>query len=248
MERAVLAAGSIEAENSRLTFVEGIKSGIPIAAGYIPIGIAFGLLAKSAGVPNHITILMSLAVYAGASQFIGANLMAAGTAPWEIVMTTFIINLRHMLMSASISRRIEEGTHKLWMPVLAFGITDETFSVASFRKEAELSPKFILGLNILAYASWNVGTWIGIFMARGLPEMLKTSMGIALYAMFIGLLVPSLRRSRPVLVISIMAVAVHSVLHWVPLFAGLSAGWGIIITTLAAAAAGAAIFPGGEAE
>lgn len=191
---------------------------------------------------------MSLAVYAGASQFIGANLMASAAASWEIVLTAFIINLRHLLMSASISRRIEGSASRGWMPLLAFGITDETFSVASFRKEAELSPKFVLGVNILAYASWNLGTWIGIFMARGLPEILKTSMGIALYAMFIGLLVPSLKRSRPVLVISLMAVAVHSVLHWVPLFAGLSAGWGIIITTLAAAAAGAAIFPGGEAE
>lgn len=248
MERAILTAGNSGTASSGLTFTEGIKSGIPIAAGYIPIGIAFGLLAKSAGIPNHITILMSLAVYAGASQFIGANLMASAVASWEIVLTTFIINLRHLLMSASISRRIERNASRAWMPFLAFGITDETFSVASFRKEADLSPRFILGLNLLAYASWNFGTWIGIFLARGLPELVKTSMGIALYAMFIGLLVPSLRKSRPVLVISLIAVAVHSVLHWVPLFAVLSAGWGIIIATLAAATAGAALFPGGEAE
>ncbi|MFZ5634603.1 MAG: AzlC family ABC transporter permease [Bacillota bacterium] len=231
-----------------LTFTGGLKAGVPIAVGYIPIAIAFGLLAKSAGIPNHITILMSLAVFAGASQFVGVNLMASGVAPWEIVMTTFIINLRHLLMSASISRRIDPGAWKKLMPVLAFGITDETFSVASFRKEQQISPEFVLGLNLLAFSAWNVGTWAGIFLAAGLPELVKSSMGIALYAMFIGLLAPALKKSGPVLVIAALAVAVHSILYWVPLFSGLSTGWKIIIATIAAAAAGAAIFPKGVGE
>lgn len=234
-----------ELSSSGLTFADGMRAGIPIAAGYIPIAVAFGLLAKSAGIPNHIAILMSLAVFAGASQFIGANMMAAGVTPWEIVLTTFIINLRHMLMSASLSGRIEKNAPGALLPALAFGITDETFSVASFRKELALSPQFILGLNLLAFASWNAGTWAGIFLARGLPDLVRDSMGIALYAMFIGLLVPSLKTSRPVLAVFLLAVAIHSVLYWSPLIPGLSMGWGIIITTLAAAAAGAAIFPGG---
>lgn len=228
-----------------LTLVEGLKAGIPIAVGYVPIAIAFGLLAKSADIPNHITILMSLVIFAGASQFVGVTLIASGVTAWEIVLTTFIINLRHLLMSASLSRRIEKSRQPGLMPLLAFGITDETFSVASFRKEPLISPQFVLALNFLAFFAWNIGTWIGIFLAGGLPGIIKDSMGIALYAMFIGLLVPSLKNSRPVLVVSLVALAAHSLLDWVPLFSGLSAGWGIIISTLAGAAAGAFIFPGG---
>lgn len=231
-----------------LTFTAGLKAGIPIAVGYIPIAIAFGLLAKSAGIPNYISLLMSLAIFAGASQFVGVNLIALGANPWEIIMTTFILNLRHFLMTAAISQRIEPGTSKKWMALLAFGITDETFSVASLRREQKFSPKFVFGLNLIAFSAWNAGTWIGVFLATGIPESLKTSMGIALYAMFIGLLVPSLKKSRPVFKIALLAVAVNSLLHWAPVFNNLSTGWGIIISTVFASFIGAIIFPKGVAS
>ncbi|MFZ5652728.1 MAG: AzlC family ABC transporter permease [Bacillota bacterium] len=243
---AEISAGEHQPE-APLKFADGLRAGIPIAVGYVPIAIAFGLLAKSAEIPNYITILMSLVVFAGASQFVGVTMMASGVTPWEIVLTTFIVNLRHLLMSASISRRIEQGRLRRWMPALAFGITDETFSVASFRKEPLLSPQFVMALNFLAFAAWNAGTWAGIFLAGELPAVIRDSMGIALYAMFIGLLVPSLRDSKPVLAVSLVAVGVHSIIGWIPFFSGLSAGWGIIISTLAAAMAGAVIFTG-EAE
>ena len=87
-------------------FAAGMKAGLPIAIGYLPIAITFGLLAKSAGLPNVISALMSFAVYAGASQFIAVQLFSLGTLPWEIILTTFIINLRHLLMSAAISQRL----------------------------------------------------------------------------------------------------------------------------------------------
>lgn len=228
-----------------LSFTDGVKAGIPIAVGYIPIAIAFGLLAKAAGIPNHISVLMSFFIFAGASQFVGVNLLLLGALHWEIVMTTFILNLRHFLMSASLSQRVQPGTSKKWLSFISFGITDETFSVASLRKEQHLTPKFILGLNLIAFGAWNVGTWAGVFLATGLPESLKASMGIALYAMFIGLLIPTLRKSPPVLVISLLAVAIHSILHWMPLFAGISTGWSIIISTIIAAAAGALLYPKG---
>ena len=230
------------------TFSDGFKAGIPIALGYIPIAIAFGLLAKSAGIPDYISVMMSFFIFAGASQFVGVNLITLGAIHWEIIITTFILNSRHFLMSASISRRIEQNRSKKYLPVLAFGITDETFTVASLRKEPKLSPKFILGLNLIAFSAWNIGTWIGIFLAADLPEILKVSMGIALYAMFIGLLIPALKKSHPALLISFIAIGVHSLLHWVSLFEGLSSGVSIIIATIIAASAGAVIFPKGVSK
>jgi 4-azaleucine resistance transporter AzlC len=227
-----------------LSFREGIKVGIPIAVGYIPIAIAFGLLAKSAGIPNSISILMSLVIFAGASQFVGVNLLTLGVAPWEIVMTTFILNLRHFLMSASLSQRIEEGASKKYLALLSFGITDETFSVASLREEDKLSPGFIFGLNLTAFTAWNIGTWIGVFLATGLPESIKTSMGIALYAMFIGLWVPSLK-SRPILTVSLLSIMFSLMLSYIPLFDGLSTGWCIIISTIISSIIGTILFPQG---
>jgi 4-azaleucine resistance transporter AzlC len=227
-----------------LSFKEGVKVGIPIAVGYIPIAVAFGLLAKSADIPNSISLLMSLVIFAGASQFVGVNLLALGIAPWEIVMTTFILNLRHFLMSASLSQRIEEGTSKKYLALLSFGITDETFSIASLRNEDKLSPGFILGLNLTAFSAWNAGTWIGVFLATGLPESIKTSMGIALYAMFIGLLVPSLK-SRPVLTVSLLSIMFNLLLNYIPLFDNLSTGWCIIISTIISSIIGTILFPQG---
>ncbi|MBN6188309.1 AzlC family ABC transporter permease [Aneurinibacillus sp. BA2021] len=224
------------------TWTDGVRAGIPIAIGYIPIAIAFGLLAKSSGIPNYVSILMSLFVFAGASQFVGVNLLALGTAYGEIILTTFILNLRHFLMSAALSQRLD-AMPRTWGALLSFGVTDESFTVAALRKERKLTKEFLLGLNLTGFAAWNVGTWIGVFLAAGLPPMLQASMGIALYAMFIGLLIPSVRTSRAVCVVALSAMALHSLLYWVPAFASLSTGWRIIMATVAAAAVGAALFP-----
>ncbi|WP_054956989.1 AzlC family ABC transporter permease [Paenibacillus dakarensis] len=225
-------------------FLLGLKAGVPVAIGYIPIAITFGLLAKTSGIPVHAALMMSLLVYAGASQFIGVNLMAAGAAGLEIIITTFILNLRHFFMTASLSQRISKWTPKKWSALLAFGVTDETFSIASTQESRELHPLFLLGLNAIAFISWNIGSWIGIFLSAGLPPSVQSSMGIALYAMFIGLLTPSLKKSKPVLCISLIAVLIHSVLHWIiPMFIELSTGFSIIITTILSSAIGVLIFP-----
>ena len=134
---------------------------------------------------------MSIAVFAGASQFVALNLLAIGTNYGQIIITTLILNLRHFLMAASLSQRLKPG--KL-APLVAFGITDETFSVLSFQPETENNPRFVLGVNTVAYLGWVSGTFGGSLMGQELPALLQTSMGIALYAMFIGLLI---RRLKP---------------------------------------------------
>jgi len=228
-----------------IDFVQGLKSSVPIAVGYIPIAITFGLAAKASDIPNVVAILMSFLIFAGASQFVGINLIAAGTNPWEVVFTTFVLNLRHLLMTASLSLRLKPDISKAWRSLLAFGVTDETFSVASLQKQEILAPSFLLGLNLLAFMAWNAGTWAGIFLASGLPLSLQASMGIALYAMFIGLLVPPLKDSRPVLLVVLMAIGIHSALCFLPISTGLSTGWKIIFSTIFASLTAAFIFPEG---
>ncbi len=223
-------------------FVDGLYASVPIAVGYLPIAITFGLVARTAGLPAYIIILMSLIVFAGASQFVAANLIALGTNCWEIVLTTFILNLRHLLMSASLSQRIEAASKKK-LAWLAFGITDESFTVASLRSEKTLPAQFVLGLNLLAYLAWVGGTCIGVSLVKGIPQAWQASMGIALYAMFIGLIVPALRKSRRVLLVVIIALLINSGLHYGPAAHSISMGWKIVITTISTALLAAFIFP-----
>ncbi len=240
---------SNDSQQGLWTFVvEGIRAAIPIAVGYLPIGITFGLLARAADIPTYITMLMSLVIFAGASQFVGINLIALGSNCGEILVTTFVINLRHLLMSASLAPRIEPGYSKGWLSLMSFGITDETFTVASTHTAQHLKPEFLLGLNLLAFTTWNIATWIGLFLAAGIPAAVKTSMGIALYVMFIGLLAPACRHFRAALFIALAAMLVHSVLYYLPFAAAMAAGLKIVCSTVIAALLGAMFFPGEEDE
>ncbi len=232
----------------RSKFIEGVKAGLPVAIGYIPIAVAFGILSKSLDIPPYISVLMSLLIYAGASQFIGVNLLVLGASFGEIIITTFLLNLRHFLMTATLSQRFDGEVSKKWRAVLSFGVTDETFAVSVLRQEDKLSKYFILGINTVAYVSWNLGTWLGLFFAASLPEVVKVSMGIALYAMFIGLLIPHIKKSKPVVVVSLLAVVINSLIYWGSMLWGFSNGWGIIIATIASAAVGASLYSEGKEQ
>lgn len=216
-----------------MDFIRGIKAGIPIWMGYIPIAIAYGVLGKSSGLDNVTIVSMSVLVYAGASQFIAVNLFAAGIPAFEIILTTFMINIRHMIMSASLSMKVKDNVDKKIRMLIAFGITDETFSLTSILGEKEkLSHSFLLGVNISAYIAWISGGIIGILFSQIIPESLQSSMGIALYAMFIALLIPSIQKSRIVLVVAISGGILHIIIVY--LF-NVSNGWTILSASVASA-------------
>ena len=206
-------------------FQSGIKASIPIAIGYIPIAMAFGLIAKTTGLAFSEALGMSLLVYAGASQFMALQMITAGTTGLEIVLATFIINIRHFLLTASLSEKISERS-LLKRSLIAFGVTDETFSVASLRTD-DIKPVFMGGLLLTAYGSWVVFTGVGYWIGSELPEVIKESMGIALYAMFIGLIVPSLKKHRKVVVLFSVAAVLSTCFS---LF--MSSGWAIVVATL----------------
>lgn len=171
---------------------KGVQSGISIAIGYAPIALTFGLLAKTTGLTIGETVLMSLLVFAGAAQYISLSLLTLGTGIFEIVLTTFIVNIRHFLMSTSLNEKWddEQAANKV---ILSFGITDETFSVAAVREE-KVTSGYMLGLISVSYASWVICSGLGHLIGASLPQTLQESMSVALYAMFVGLLVPSMKK------------------------------------------------------
>ena len=235
----------------RREFKKGIKSGLPIGIGYIPVSFTFGFLAVSGGLPIWVAVVISLTNLTSAGQFAGTNLIFAGAGYLEVALTTFVINIRYMLMSLSLSQKLERKTGTLARLALAFGITDETFVVGSL-KPGTLTAPFMLGLILMPVAGWNLGTLMGGCISTLLPQGLQNAMGIALYAMFIALIIPAAKASAHVLCIICIAVAVQCGLNYIPVFSILSDGFRVIISTVAAAGLGAWLFPGtddsGETE
>ncbi len=209
------------------TFKQGVQSGVSIAIGYFPIALTFGFLAKTTGLSFFETCLMSLIVYAGASQYISLDLLMKGTGMIEIVLTTFIVNIRHLLMSASLNEKVEKD-HLAKKALYSFGITDETFSVAA-TKEGTLSTGFMFGLNIIAYASWVIFSGCGFLVGASLPDLFRDGMSVALYAMFIGLLVPSMKKSLKVVYLAALSAAFNVIFT---IYEVLSQGWSIVLSTL----------------
>ncbi|MCZ0756372.1 AzlC family ABC transporter permease [Anoxybacillus sp. J5B_2022] len=221
---------TILATNKLSSFRQGAQAGVSIAIGYMPIALTFGLLAKTTGLTLTETVMMSMIVFAGASQYIALNLLSLGTGTFEIVLTTFILNIRHFLMTASLNEKADHDA--LWKKALyAFGITDETFSVAA-TKEGNVNAAYMFGLIALSYGSWVVNSGIGHLVGASLPQSLQESMSVALYAMFIGLLVPSLKKQRKTIWLAGLAAVVNSLLL---LVFHLPKGWAIVIATLLAA-------------
>ena len=215
-------------------FAAGARSGLPIFLGYFPVAVSFGLLARNSGLGFGAALGFSGIVFAGASQFMAVLLLAGGTSIPAIVGATFLVNLRHLLMSASVAARLSE---RYLTPVLAFGVTDETFAVAAALPKAR-NPKFMLGLEAAAYSGWVSGTVLGHLFGGFLPPVLQTSFGFGLYALFVVLLIGPIKKDLRNILIAAAAAGIHialSIVDWP------SAGLRIVIAMVGGAAVGAAL-------
>lgn len=230
-------------DRDKLKFKDGFADGIPIIIGFIPVGLAFGILSKNVGITSVDTFLFSAFVFAGASQFMALNLISIGTGIGQIIFTTLLVNFRHFFMGASLTTRMDKEM-KRWSPLLAFGITDEVFSVASF-KEGHLTKQYLLGLEAAAYSSWVVSSVGGYILGSFLPEIVKISMGIALYALFVSLIIPEGKKSMKILFLA----SLSGVINWlVSKYANLPSGWSIIVAIIIVATIGSYIMDNKETE
>lgn len=218
--------------DTRSELLRGARSAIPIAIGYVPVAIAFGILARQAGFSVVQALGMSAIVYAGASQFASLPLVAGGASPIAIALATLVLNFRHFLMSASLVQKLPGRA----AAGLGLGVTDETFVVAM--AEERLTTTFFLGLIVPVYLSWSTGTIIGAVFSAFIPQVVARGMSVGLYAMFVAILVPGARKSWLVLVVA----ALGGLLTWglAYLLPALPYGWRIVIAIIAASAVGAA--------
>ena len=211
-----------------------LKAGFPVFIGYFPVALAFGMLSKGSGISLLECFLFSAVVFAGASQFIALNLLMTGTGPGGVILTTLLVNFRHFLMSASLATRVKQFAQRFHF-LIAFGITDEVFSVLSF-KQGNLSKTFIFVLESAAYTCWISGTLSGYILGGFLPEILIKSMGVALYSLLLAILLPELKQSMRSLVLAISAGVLNTVLVTLDV---LPRGWSIIVCIVIIASIGA---------
>lgn len=224
-------------------FKNGLRDGIPIALGYISVSFTFGLQAVSSGLYWWESVLISLTNLTSAGQFAGLDIMIRGGGFWvEMACAQLVINLRYSLMSLSLSQKADgslKGIHR-WLT--GFGITDEIFAVAMGNKN-DVSRYYLYGLILLPVLGWTSGTLLGSAAGQILPEVVRSSLGIAIYGMFIAIIIPPAKKNHAVLKVVVIAVVLSCGFKWLPLLNTVSSGFVIIICTVIAALVGAIFFP-----
>lgn len=189
--------------------LSGIRQALPIVLGYIPVGFAYGVLAQKSGLGVVSGVGMSIIVFAGSAQLIGAGLFAAGVSPLTLIITTFVVNLRHLLMSAALAPKLI-GWKKWQIALFGYELTDETFALHSMRMAKDSPPVAeTFAVNVTAQASWVFGSFIGYFMGGQIADVRPVGLDYALPAMFIALLVPQL--VKPLYLIMAVLAGVLSV-------------------------------------
>ena len=191
--------------SSRSEFIAGVKAELPILLGVTPFGMIYGVLAMGAGLPANAAMAMSSIVFAGSAQFVGAQLIRVGTPGIVIVLTTFIVNLRHMLYSASIAPHLAHLSRR-WKWLLAYLLTDEAYAVTITRYNQAVDSAnkhwFLLGAGLALWGTWQVSTAVGIFLGTQVPS--SWSLDFTLALTFIALVVPVLR-DRPSMAVALSA-------------------------------------------
>ena len=177
-------------------FGRGLADSVSLMLGYFPIAVSFGLLAAGHGLSPVLALLVSAAVYAGASQFALVSLLAAGAAPLSVVGAVAAMNLRHLFYGPALLSRLPRGGVRLPRPLLAFGMTDEVFALASARIGPRHGEVWLLGVQAGAYGAWLAGTLCGAILAgwagSGWPQA-RDALAFVLPALFLALLLPLLR-------------------------------------------------------
>lgn len=229
-------------ETTKLTYKKGFADGLPIALGYLSVSFTFGITAVGMGIPPIAAILISMTNLTSAGQVAGIGIIAACGGYLEMAMAQLVINLRYALMGISLSQKLSSKYSLLHRIISSFGITDEIFAVAS-GQTSDIPPRYMYGLITLPYIFWAAGTAAGALLGAVLPESIQAALGIAIYGMFIAIVIPPAKKSRGILAVALCAAVLSCIIKYVPLFKGISGGTSVIICAVIAAGLGAFLFP-----
>lgn len=225
------------------TFKRGVIDGIPVGFAYLAVSFSFGIFAVQQGMPAWLATILSASNITSAGQFAGVTLMAEMAAIVEIFFTVLVINARYFLMSISLSQQLDENTPRWKRLIMAYFITDEIFAIASMSKR-NLNFKYFMGLATTPLLGWTLGTLLGGLINNALPTSLQAAMAIALYCMFIALIIPPAKKSKGIVVCIALATAFSCFFYFTPYVKDfISSGVRVIISSILAAAISAWLFP-----
>lgn len=233
---------SLKTMNNKIAFRNGMKDGIPIALGYLAVSFSLGIAAKNAGLTPFQGLLVSALCNASAGEYVGFTMIAASATFIEITIATFIANARYLLMSCAMSQRMAPNMPLRHRLLMAFYITDELFGI-SIARPGSLNPYYTYGAVLLAAPGWAFGTMFGVIAGNLLPLRLVSAFSVALYGMFLAVIIPPAKKDKVIAVLIALCFALSYAAAYIPGLNELSAGTQTIILTIVISAAAAVLFP-----
>ena len=227
---------------NKKNFINGVKDSVPVALAYLAVSFALGVSASNLGLKWFVTVIMSMTNLTSAGQLAGLNIIAACGTILEMILTQLVINARYFLMSITLTQKLDGSFtfgHRLLCSAF---VTDEIFAIAA-AKPKTFGRKYFYGLVILPYVGWTLGTLLGASAGSILPDFIINALGIALYAMFVAIILPPSITTRGVLPAVALGAGISCAIYFIPAFSNVSTGIAIIISAVISALVIAAIFP-----
>lgn len=215
------------------SFKKGVKDGIPICLGYLSVSFAFGILATGSGLSVLEAVLISALNVTSAGQLAAVPIIALGGGFFELALTQLVINMRYALMSVSLSQKLGRSISLADRFLISFVNTDEVFAVA-MSNSLGVGRNYMFGLILTPFLGWTTGTLLGALAGNILPSVMVSALGIALYAMFIAIVIPAAREDKKVSLCSLVAVILSCILYYVRIFKEIPSGFAIIISAVLA--------------
>lgn len=223
-------------------FRRGLKDGIPIGLGYLAVAFTLGIAAKNAGMGALQATVMSLTNNTSAGEFAALGIISSGAPYIEMAISQAIINLRYLLMSCALSQKLDPSFSLLHRFLVGYGVTDEIFGI-SIGVGGKLNPYYTYGAICVAAPGWALGTCLGVVMGGILPVRAIRALSVALYGMFLAVIIPPAKRSRILAGVIAVSMILSFLFAKIPVFHMISSGMKIIILTVLIAGAAAVAFP-----
>ena len=223
-------------------FLKGMKDGLPVALGYLAVSFTLGIAAVKSGLTPFQAFATSALNNTSAGEFAAFSLIGAGVSYMEIALTTLILNMRYILMSCALSQKIDKNTPIVHRFLMAYDVTDEIFGL-SIMSERRLDPKYTYGLIAISAPSWAIGTYLGAVMGSVMPAGVLSAMNLALYGMFIAVIVPPAKKDKTIAVVIAVSMLSSLMFSILPGLREISSGIVVIILTVVISLAAAILFP-----
>ncbi|MBO5270381.1 MAG: AzlC family ABC transporter permease [Clostridia bacterium] len=223
------------------SFLRGLRLGVPIGLGYLSVSFTFGIMAVSYGLAWWQAVLISMLTLTSAGQLAGIGVMVHPGQYLEMLISQLTINVRYSFMSLSLSQKVAPSFCGIKRWLLGFFMTDEIFAVAA--AEDNVNERLFLGLSVVPYFGWTLGTLFGSLIGNVLPAVVLNALCLAIYGMFLAIVAPKARTSRAVFVVVLIAALLHAAFYYLPVLSSVSSGISISISAIVAAVCGAIFFP-----